>query len=96
MKIKIKIEMKIVHLKQRFSFQLTIDTSVLWNVVVEEWTSWSVFEDVLEVVNQIFFSFWFVEEVRQQDNCVDINFFSMFGQFIYISDGCTPDGENHM
>lgn len=71
--------------------ELTFHISECWNVIVVQWTSWTVFGDVLEVLNQIFLNHWVVEQVWHDENGRDANLFGMFGQIAHISDVCTAD-----
>lgn len=63
-------------------------------MVVVNWTRWAVLDNVLDVLNQIFFDSWLVEKIRKQNDTVDADFLSMFGQLIHFGDW-TGNAEHH-
>lgn len=64
-------------------------------MVVVQWDTGDILGDVLEVVNQIFLDSRFVEKIRQKNDAVDTDLFSMFTHIVDISNISTANAENH-
>jgi hypothetical protein len=76
--------------------KVQFDTGVFGNVIVVNWSCWTTFAHIFEVLNQIFFNSWLVEQVWQESDAVNANFLGMFAQIVYISDVASTDAENHL
>lgn len=70
---------------------LTIDLGEHWNVAVEKSTSWTVLSNFLQVVDQILFTDWLVEQVREHKNGINTELLSVLGQVVNFGNGCATD-----
>lgn len=66
-----------------------------WDVVVQDWSVWCVFGDITDVLEQVFFDNWSVEEVWQHQYPIDVQFLGVFGQFVHIGDIGASDVQQH-
>lgn len=75
--------------------RLTSDVGVSRDMVIVNWTIWTIFNNVLHIFDQIFLGSWCIEQIGQKSDAIDANFLSMFAQVVYISNTNTTDAQHH-
>lgn len=75
---------------------LTSNVGVFGNVIIADWSSWAVCAHISDVFNQILFNSWFVEQVGQESDAVDLNFLGMCAQIVDIGNVTATDAKDHL